>query len=154
MPGVVHRIHVSDGGVPKLPVDAADIGLRGVAGDRQQNRKHHGAPWQALCLWSLEVIQELQEHSPQDIDRALERAHQQFKAWRASSFGQRASVLQAAARVLRADKARWAGLITAEMGKPIVEAEAEIEKCAWNCDFYAEHGPKFLADEHVETDAH
>ena len=51
---------MSDGGVPKLPVDAAEIGVRGVIGDRQRNRKFHGAPWQALCLWSLEVIEELQ----------------------------------------------------------------------------------------------
>ena len=60
MQGIVHRIHVSDGGVPKLPVDGAEIGVRGVVGDRQRNRKYHGAPWQALCLWSLEVIEELQ----------------------------------------------------------------------------------------------
>ena len=60
MQGVVAAIHVSDGGVPKLPVPSAEIGLRGVVGDRQKNRKHHGAPWQALCLWSLEVIEELQ----------------------------------------------------------------------------------------------
>ena len=58
--GVVHAIHVSDGGVPKTPIDEAEIGPRGVVGDRQANRKHHGAPWQALCLWSLEVIEELQ----------------------------------------------------------------------------------------------
>ncbi len=100
-----------------------------------------------------EVLEELSEHTPQQIDQALELAHRQFEAWRASSFGQRAAVLQAAARALRADKARWAGLITAEMGKPIVEAEAEIEKCAWNCDYYAEHAPKYLADEHVVTNA-
>ena len=60
MPGLVHAIHVSDGGVPKRPIDVAEIGERGIVGDRQANRKHHGAPWQALCLWSLEVIEELQ----------------------------------------------------------------------------------------------
>src|SRR3546814_1118703 len=56
-------------------------------------------------------------------------------------------------RVLRRDKARFAALITAEMGKPIVEAEAEIEKCAATCDFYAEAAPRFLADEPVVSSA-
>ena len=57
------------------------------------------------------------------------------------------------AAALRDDKARLAGLITAEMGKPIVEAEAEIEKCAWNCDYFAEHGARFLADEPAPSNA-
>jgi succinate-semialdehyde dehydrogenase/glutarate-semialdehyde dehydrogenase len=58
--------------------------------------------------------------------------------------------LQAAARTLRKQKTRLAALATREMGKTIVEAEAEIQKCAWNCDFYAEHASGFLSDEHVE----
>jgi MOSC domain-containing protein YiiM len=57
----VHRIHTSDGGVPKTAVAGpVVVGPRGLEGDRQRNRKHHGAPWQALCLWSLEVIEALQ----------------------------------------------------------------------------------------------
>jgi MOSC domain-containing protein YiiM len=54
--GTVAGVHVSDGGVPKLPVDAAPVGKRGLAGDRQRERHHHGRPSQALCLWSAEVI--------------------------------------------------------------------------------------------------
>jgi MOSC domain-containing protein YiiM len=57
--GSVAQISSSDGGVPKLPVDEAEIGERGVVGDRQAARKHHGRPLQALCLWSSEVIDEL-----------------------------------------------------------------------------------------------
>jgi MOSC domain-containing protein YiiM len=57
--GTVARLHASDGGVPKLPVDAVEVGLRGVVGDRQADRRHHGRPLQALCLWSLEVIDAL-----------------------------------------------------------------------------------------------
>lgn len=56
--GTVARINVSDGGVPKRAVNHAEIGFRGVAGDRQGSRQHHGRPWQALCLWSSEVIDE------------------------------------------------------------------------------------------------
>jgi MOSC domain-containing protein YiiM len=57
--GAVAQISTSDGGVPKRPVDAAAVGRRGVAGDRQAARKHHGRPFQALCLWSAEVIDAL-----------------------------------------------------------------------------------------------
>lgn len=58
--GTLAQISVSHGGVPKLAVDEAEIGDRGVVGDRQAERKHHGRPLQALCLWSLETIEALQ----------------------------------------------------------------------------------------------
>jgi MOSC domain-containing protein YiiM len=54
--GRVVGLHVSPGGVPKAPVSEADIGWRGLAGDRQATRRHHGRLWQAVCLWSAEVI--------------------------------------------------------------------------------------------------
>ena len=58
--GEVVQLNVSKGGLPKLPVDAVQVGWRGVEGDSQKTRVHHGRPWQALCLWSLEVIEMLQ----------------------------------------------------------------------------------------------
>lgn len=54
--GVVSGLHASGGGVPKLPIDSATVGWSGVEGDQQGSRVHHGRPWQALCLWSDEVI--------------------------------------------------------------------------------------------------
>lgn len=54
--GRVARLSRSGGGVPKLAADAVTVGFRGVEGDRQATRAHHGRPWQALCLWSSEVI--------------------------------------------------------------------------------------------------
>lgn len=60
MTGRIHAINISDGGVPKLPVLRADVGPRGIIGDRQEDTKHHGRPEQALCIWSLEVIEALQ----------------------------------------------------------------------------------------------
>ncbi len=50
---------MSHGGVPKMPVEAVDIGWRGLAGDRQAARRHHGRLWQAVCLWSAETIRML-----------------------------------------------------------------------------------------------
>ncbi len=100
-----------------------------------------------------EVPATFDEFSPAQIEEALQQAHEAFRGWRSTSFEERGACLRAAARVLRAQKSRWASLLTLEMGKPIVEAEAEIEKCAWGCDFYAEHAARFLADERVETNA-
>jgi succinate-semialdehyde dehydrogenase/glutarate-semialdehyde dehydrogenase len=100
-----------------------------------------------------EVVESFQEFSPQDVDRVLQQSQDAAHAWRTTSFGERSAGLQAVARILRTQKSTWAELITREMGKPIVEAEAEVEKCAWNCDFYAEHAPQFLADERYETGA-
>jgi MOSC domain-containing protein YiiM len=54
--GTVTSLHTSSGGVPKLPHDAVEVDFGGVIGDRQGTRLHHGRPWQALCLWSTEVI--------------------------------------------------------------------------------------------------
>ena len=54
--GTVAGLFASDGGVPKRPIPVAEVGYRGVSGDRQAARKHHGRVWQALCLWSVEVI--------------------------------------------------------------------------------------------------
>src|SRR5438552_7671264 len=99
------------------------------------------------------VLQTFEEFSDAQVDAALQSAHDAQRSWRTTSFGERAARLQAVARALREQKSRLATLATSEMGKPIVEAEAEVEKCAWNCDFYAEHAARFLADEHVETTA-
>ena len=57
--GRVAQINVSAGGIPKRAVAAARITKGGVEGDRQASRKHHGRPWQALCLWSGDVIDRL-----------------------------------------------------------------------------------------------
>lgn len=57
--GTVAQLNTSKGGLPKLPVDQVTVGWRGVEGDSQKTRVHHGRPWQALCLWSTEVIAHL-----------------------------------------------------------------------------------------------
>jgi acyl-CoA reductase-like NAD-dependent aldehyde dehydrogenase len=100
-----------------------------------------------------DVIATYEEFTPADIERALAETNERFKTWRATSFAERARLMRRAAEVLRERKARYGALITAEMGKSIGEAEAEVEKCAWNCDFYAENAERFLSDEPVATNA-
>jgi MOSC domain-containing protein YiiM len=58
--GVVVQLSSSDGGVPKLPVAQAAVTGNGFGSDRQADRANHGRPWQAVCLWSAEVIEGLQ----------------------------------------------------------------------------------------------
>ncbi len=58
--GRIVQIHISDGGVPKLPVDQAEVTVDGLVGDRQKNLKYHGGPDRAICLWSAEIIAQLQ----------------------------------------------------------------------------------------------
>ncbi|MCO5151402.1 MULTISPECIES: NAD-dependent succinate-semialdehyde dehydrogenase [unclassified Shinella] len=87
------------------------------------------------------------------VDAALEAAARAQRAWRRVPVGERVALLTRMAAALRAGKARYAEMIVREMGKPIAEAEAEIEKCAYNCDFYAEHAPVYLADEPVASNA-
>jgi succinate-semialdehyde dehydrogenase/glutarate-semialdehyde dehydrogenase len=73
--------------------------------------------------------------------------------WAATSFPDRAKVLRAAGKELRANVDRYADLITLEMGKLLREAKAEVEKCALACDYYADHADAFLRDESIATDA-
>lgn len=57
--GRVAAVHTGSGGVPKLPVAHAAVGRRGLTGDRQASRAHHGSPYQAVCLWSTQVLDRL-----------------------------------------------------------------------------------------------
>ena len=87
------------------------------------------------------------------IEAAIARAWGSRHAWRDVGVDLRASLLRSVAGVLRADKARYAALLTAEMGKPIVEAEGEVEKCAWTAGWIADNAGKLLADEPIESTA-
>jgi succinate-semialdehyde dehydrogenase/glutarate-semialdehyde dehydrogenase len=75
------------------------------------------------------------------------------QAWAQTDIASRAGVLSAVAQLLRAQRDRYATLITLEMGKPLREARAEVEKCAGTCDYYALHAADFLRSEPVESDA-
>jgi len=99
------------------------------------------------------VIASFEQFTPAQVEQALVEADAAFRQWRRQSFGERSNAMRRAAELLRSRKERYAGLITAEMGKPITQAEAEVEKCAWVCDYFAEHAERFLARQPVQTNA-
>jgi succinate-semialdehyde dehydrogenase / glutarate-semialdehyde dehydrogenase len=91
------------------------------------------------------------EADEEAIDAALSRAWDARHHWREAGLGMRTALMRSVAGVLRAEKARYAALLTAEMGKPIVEAEAEVEKCAWTAGWFADNGERLLADEPIAS---
>jgi len=92
-------------------------------------------------------------HTAEEVDRRLDRAVTGSATNEERSIRERAERLRRAADLLEANAHSYGALMTEEIGKPIDQAEAEAEKCAWVCRYYAEHGANFLADEPVETDA-
>ncbi|MGB6035189.1 MAG: aldehyde dehydrogenase family protein, partial [Cryomorphaceae bacterium] len=87
------------------------------------------------------------------VQSKLNTAEKAFQSWRKVRIEKRAELMMAAAGTLREGANRYAEMITLEMGKPLQEAKSEIEKCAWVCEYYAENGADFLAEEIIETDA-
>ena len=100
-----------------------------------------------------EVLQRYERHDRREIDARLDAAVRAQRTWRTTSFAERARVLHSAARILRERKREFALLCTREMGKPVAEAQAEIEKCAVTCDWFAEHGEALLAPEVIGSNA-
>jgi len=99
------------------------------------------------------LIREYPEHSAEEAASIVVKTLQAGLKWKETSFAYRAGLFNALAALLRSDKERLARLMTEEMGKIIRESNAEIEKCATVCDYYAEHAESMLRDEIVPTDA-
>jgi succinate-semialdehyde dehydrogenase/glutarate-semialdehyde dehydrogenase len=99
------------------------------------------------------VLENFQEMTTAEIDRILEAAYKASHEWRKRPFTDRAKSMREAGRILRAGKEKYARTMALEMGKPIVQGEAEAQKCASICEYYAEHAVAFLADQPRETEA-
>jgi acyl-CoA reductase-like NAD-dependent aldehyde dehydrogenase len=100
-----------------------------------------------------EALASYEEHGSSAIDAALNRATEAYTAWRATSIPERSQALTSLAAALRARKSELATLATREMGKTLMEAEAEVEKCALGCDHYASVGPSYIANEAAPSTA-
>ncbi len=108
-------------------------------------------PFDSINPATDERVASFPETSPEELEMALGRATRAAPEWRRRSPRERGALLRAAAAVLRADLGRYANMITIEVGKPLAEARAEVEKCALACDYYAENGERMLEDEKVDV---
>ncbi|MBT7200224.1 MAG: NAD-dependent succinate-semialdehyde dehydrogenase, partial [Candidatus Marinimicrobia bacterium] len=99
------------------------------------------------------LIGEYPVYSNDETTDIISKTQATWASWKVTDFEQRSILMHSAASVLRNEKDDLARVMALEMGKVMHEAQAEIEKCAWVCDFYADNAKAFLADEIVETNA-
>lgn len=100
-----------------------------------------------------ERIKDYEEMTAPEIHRILRNAHAAYEEWRRLSFADRAPLLRKAGEILRAHSEEYGRLMALEMGKTAAQGRAEAEKCAWVCEYYADHAEQFLSPEIIPTDA-
>jgi acyl-CoA reductase-like NAD-dependent aldehyde dehydrogenase len=99
-----------------------------------------------------ELLNSFDVFSDEQVEAKLAQAQEGFRAWRRFPWGERAELLRQVAVELRGDAENLARTVAEEMGKPVSEGLAEVEKCAWCFEYYAEHGEDFMRPEPVATD--
>lgn len=87
-----------------------------------------------------------------EIKDKVRNARTALMSWKSLDIGERCSLTRKLGRVMRKNKDEYSRTITEEMGKPIRQATAEVEKCAWLCDYYSETAESFLRDELIPTE--
>lgn len=103
--------------------------------------------------WTLEEIERFKTHTEEQTNTIIESVDARFRTWKRSAFTERSALMHRVAEVLEAKKRSYAEHISREMGKPLAEAVAEVEKCAWVCRYYADHAEGFLRSKVIATDA-
>lgn len=103
--------------------------------------------FQSINPYNQELLAEYPLQATIEVENALIAATKAFRHWKDQTFEQRAALLRRVSALLLAQKEQLATLITQEMGKPISQSIGEIEKSAWVCDYYAEHGASLLQSE-------
>ncbi|MEY2704278.1 MAG: hypothetical protein RL407_340 [Bacteroidota bacterium] len=105
--------------------------------------------FRSINPWNGELLQEFLPHDALAVDQAVSRAAHCFRSWKELSFSEKSNLFHQLSQLLRDRKEEWARTISLEVGKVIRESRAEIDKCAWVCDFYADRASEFLAPEIV-----
>lgn len=109
---------------------------------------------QAINPVDNSILARYENDSRPIVLRKLAAAEKAFQEWKKTSFSERAKLMKNVAKILRNKSQKYANLMTSEMGKLTKESKAEVEKCAWVCEYYADKAEFFLQDEIVSTNAH
>lgn len=103
--------------------------------------------------YNNQVLEKYKQFSDSDIEAVLKKSSAAFQKWKKESLENRVALLHKLGDLLLENKDRYSELMAKEMGKPVSQAKAEVEKCAWVCEFYAENAEDFLSDDLIETEA-
>lgn len=99
------------------------------------------------------IVQTYEIHSEKGVEKIINATNKSWQQWRTTSFTQKSALMQNISTILRSRKEELARLMAFEMGKVLKEGIAEIEKCAWVCEYYAQNAESFLENEFIETEA-
>lgn len=100
------------------------------------------------------ILKEFEEWDQTQIEIQIKKTQKSFTNWKGTSHSDKSDLLKKVSRILREDIKRLSTLISMEMGKPILQSEYEIEKCARLCEYYATYGNQFLENETIESKEH
>lgn len=98
------------------------------------------------------IIATYDNETPERVSQKVKSARTALAGWKKLDLSERTDYMRKLGRVMRKSREEYARTITEEMGKPIRQSLAEIEKCAWVCDYYAEHAEVFLRDQIIPTE--
>lgn len=98
-------------------------------------------------------LQSYKEHTDKQVEQAIREAHEAFNQWKTTPFSYRRERMLKAAEILKDRKEKYAETMTLEMGKPLSQSMAEVDKCAWVCEYYADHAERFLSESNIDTEA-
>ncbi|WP_340114704.1 NAD-dependent succinate-semialdehyde dehydrogenase [Maribellus mangrovi] len=104
--------------------------------------------------YNNKVIETFESYSEKEINKRISRSETAFEAWKQTSFDERKALMLKLADLLIENTTALGEIVTEEMGKPLTEAKAEIEKCSWVCEYYANESEIFLHREAVATESH
>ncbi len=128
-------------------------GMKNMKSTTVKGKKTERSIIRSVNPYTEEVMNEFMTMSPAEVRAIIAESREAFASWRDKHVPERTYYVKQLAGVLRAEKRNYAELITKEMGKPVKDAMAEVEKCATLCDYYAGNAARFLTPEMVGTEA-